>query len=449
MPKKILLTIKAESEQDVLLARRRARQLAFLMKLSEADQMRIAAATSEIARNAVQYATGGIVRYAIDDSKVPISFSISVSDRGPGIANVPQVLTGIPGCIGIRGAQRMMDSLNIDTSEHGTTVELTKRLEERRLPFSAAEIENLMNSLSQLMQENPIDEVHAQNQELIGALNDLRLKQLKLEESEQRLSALSASLEKLVQERTEQLTIALRDANTANELKSKFVANVSHEIRTPLTGVIGMAEVLTRDPSLSADSKEVAVQLFDCCKKLHGVLNDLLDFSKLDAGKITARQAGVQLHRTLESILALFQETAKKKGIQLQLKIDEMVPEFIIGDEAKIRQVILNLMHNAIKFTTTGGVELKAEVLGADLRISVTDTGIGIPEEARPNMFQPFVQAEDNTEQRFGGSGLGLSIAKQFVELMGGKIDYYSELSIGTSFWFCIPLTRLVGLHAS
>ncbi|MBX9692532.1 MAG: hypothetical protein K2Z81_09115 [Cyanobacteria bacterium] len=223
-------------------------------------------------------------------------------------------------------------------------------------------------------------------------------------------------------------------------MKTRFVANVSHEIRTPLSSVLGMAEILTHNEELSDESKELTHLLFDSCSRLHGILNELLDFAKLESGRMSALKTPFQLHDMLNAITAQFRVKANEKNIGLDLVIADNVAEEVVGDVGKIRQVLVNLISNAIKFTDRGGVEIRAEVILKQLKISVTDTGIGISPGAKDSMFMPFVQAEDTTSERYGGSGLGLSISRQLVTLMGGQIDYFSAPDLGSTFWFTIPI---------
>lgn len=438
---KSLLTIKLDNEYDVILARRRARQIAFLINLSEQDQIRVAAATSEIARNALQHARSGMVYFELEDIKVPINLRISIADKGDGFKDLSSALAPeIQGAAGIAGVRRLVDNLTITSTERGSTVTLVKKLPHRKLPFTIEETNKLSQALAEMSQENPLEEVYAQNQELVRTFEALKVEQARLAESEQRYRVLSENLEQTVAERTNLLTAALREAQEAHAVKSQFVANVSHEIRTPLTSVVGMAEILTHDEHLSEVSKEMARQLFESSKQLLLLFSNLLDFSRLEARRTLIEKREFDLLSTTESVVSLCRVQAKERNLQLNLTWAEPTALMVIGDESRVRQVLLNLIQNAIKFTQKGGVEVTIERANQYARVSVADTGIGISQAAQVKIFNPFEQASASTHRLFGGTGLGLSICKELVSLMGGEIGVFSEEGKGAIFWFTLPV---------
>lgn len=238
----------------------------------------------------------------------------------------------------------------------------------------------------------------------------------------------------------EAIEFARDEAIKANALKSQFVATISHEIRTPLSGVVGLAELLATDPKLDSEARDCAATMFDASKQLLTVLNDLLDFSKLEAGRIQIEQVPLRPKDILDEVLTLQKPKAQQKNLAVTVRLDASLPSYVIGDPIKIRQTLTNLIHNAIKFTEQGGIEISAEKQDGKMRFSVTDTGIGIPEEIHSKLFKPFTQADASTTRKFGGTGLGLSISKQYVELMGGDIGVSSEPNHGSTFWFVVPL---------
>ena len=259
----------------------------------------------------------------------------------------------------------------------------------------------------------------------------------------------TAKVEAMVIERTDELRranaslAAARDAALRTDgLKSQFVANMSHELRTPLNGILGVTELLL-EMDLTAEQRDHAGTIRSCGSTLLGLVNDMLDLSKIEAGRLEIQSIDFNVRRLVEQTADVFEERARRKGVELVYLVHHDVPENIVGDPGRFRQVLTNLVGNAVKFTSEGEVTLRVTVAEREessmlLRVDVTDTGIGISPEGQAQLFQPFVQADGSITRKYGGTGLGLVISRRLAELMGGQLDMISQVGEGSTFWFTI-----------
>lgn len=440
-----LLTLELINERDIVAARQRARQVGALLGYDAQDQVRIATAVSELARNALRYAGHGTVGFsvvtAMDGSA---NLQVEIRDHGPGIANVEQALAGHSSGagesrLGLMTAQRMMDSFSIDSSPGaGTTITLGKAIAQRARPVTAAKIATAVRELAAHRIADPHAEIQQQNRELLRSLEELRLRQeelshlnAELEDTNRGVMALYAELD----ERATQL-------RAADEAKTRFLSSVSHEFRTPVNSILALTQILLHrlDGALSDEQEKQVGYIRQAAEQLSTLIEDLLDLRKVESGKIQMRIERFELVDLFGALRGMFKPLNVREEVALIFDDPSQMPP-LCTDQGKVAQILRNLISNAVKFTERGSVRICAQLAdhGDTVMFVVADTGLGIAPENHRRIFEEFTQVENTLQGKVKGTGLGLPLSQRLAALLGGSICVRSALGQGSVFSLMIP----------
>ncbi|GAB4377872.1 MAG: ATP-binding protein [Elainellaceae cyanobacterium] len=439
---KTLLTLEIQYEQDVVQARQRTRDLAEQLGFDGQDQVRLATAVSEIARNAFQYAQGGTVKFCVEESAQ--TFLIQVQDQGKGIPHLSDVLggrycsaTGMG--LGIVGTRRLMDSFEIESLPgQGTTVVMGKTLPKRSPILNDLQLQQVQELVLGRSPQNPYEEIQRQNQELLRAMAELRKREEELVRLNRELEDTNRGVIALYAELDEKAS----SLQQANELKTRFLSNMSHEFRTPLNSILSLSRILLThmDGELTSEQDKQVTFIQKAADGLSELVNDLLDLAKVEAGKTEVRPNSFEvsdLFGTLRGMLRPLLVEGSSVGLVF-VEPEELPP--LYSDEGKIAQILRNFISNALKFTEQGEVQVTAAQVGHMICFSVSDTGIGIAPEDQERIFEDFVQIESDLQKQVKGTGLGLPLSRKLAELMGGSVSVKSELGQGSTFLVSIPI---------
>jgi signal transduction histidine kinase/DNA-binding response OmpR family regulator len=441
---KSLLTVAIRYEQDVVISRQRARQIAALLGFEGQDQTRIATAVSEIVRNAFRYAKGGRVEFTLEGLSAPQLLLVRVQDQGPGIPDLAHIMSGnyrsSTGMgMGILGAHRLMDQVEIKSSSSGTDVLLKKILPARAPLVDAAAFNQIVKELASKAPAGALEEVQEQNRELVRTLAELRERQSELLHLNRELEDTNRGVVALYAELDEKADHLRR----ADETKTRFLSNMSHEFRTPLNSIQALSRLLKQeaDGPLNPEQSKQVDFISKAAVDLTALVDDLLDLAKIEAGKTEVRPVEFNVTNLFSALRGMLRPLLVGEGVRLVFDEPE-APLELYTDEGKVSQILRNFISNAIKFTERGEVRVSATPTrdGRSVAFAVTDTGIGISPDYQETIFEEFTQIPSPLQAKVKGTGLGLPLCRRLARLLRGEVNVTSEVGVGSVFAATLPM---------
>lgn len=437
-----LLNVNIRHEHDVVNTRQRARMIAALLGFENQEQIRIATAVSEMARNAYKYAGGGNVEFGVKENPERVFF-IRVEDAGPGIPDLKAILdgryvseTGMG--MGIVGARRLMDDFEIQTKETGgTIVTLGKYLPRRTPRLTPERVRRIVDELAKPEPENPLQELQIQNQELMRTLDELQARRTELERLNRELDETNRGVVALYAEINDKANYLQR----ASELKTRFLSNMSHEFRTPLNSILALTRILLDrlDGELTSEQEKQVNFVRRSAEQLSELVNDLLDLAKVEAGKIEVHPTEFEVETLFGGLRGVLRPLLAGKLVALVFDEPSEIPP-LNSDDGKIAQILRNFISNALKFTERGEVRVSARMVDKEsVEFAVSDTGIGIAPEDQERIFEEFAQVEGPLQRAVKGTGLGLPLSRKLAELLGGSVTVESTPGLGSTFRLIVP----------
>ena len=438
----LLSSIPLHNERDVVQARQRAREIAGVLGFDNQEQIRLATATSEMARNAFRYARQAKVDFELS-GEGPQKLEVIVTDQGPGIPNLEEIMegryrskTGMG--LGIIGTRRLMDSFDISTSPSTTVVRMGKTLPVSTPPITRARAQKIATNLERRPAESPYEEIERQNRELLKTLQELRTRQEELAILNRELEDTNRGVVALYAELDERADYLRR----ASELKTNFLSSISHEFRTPLNSIISLSRMLIDrlDGELSDEQEKQVNFIAKSARTLSDLVNDLLDIAKVEAGKVKIRVKTFSVAELFSALKGMLKPLlADNTSLDLVFEDGSHLPP-LRTDEGKVSQILRNFISNAIKFTPQGEVRISAHQQDDKMVFRVKDTGIGIAPEHHETIFEEFAQVENPLQALHRGTGLGLPLCRSLARLLGGGVSLESEVGRGSTFSVEIPI---------